>query len=87
MDRIKLFFIFESSQRPRSAPHAALPIHRVHLFTLIQLALLALCWAVKLSPFGLAFPVVIAALVPFRRLALTKVFTHDELSKLDSSDY
>jgi hypothetical protein len=40
-------------------PMAALPKGRVALYTLVQCTLVALCWAVTLSPFALAFPFVI----------------------------
>ncbi len=42
-----------------SGPLVALPKGRVALYTLLQCTLVGLCWAVSLSPFVLAFPVVI----------------------------
>lgn len=57
-----------------------------HKYTLIQLVCLGILWAVKVTPAGIAFPVVIMLLVPVRRWGLPKVFKTRELSVLDSED-
>ena len=56
----------------------------MHLFTLLQLLLLAACWLINLSPFGLCVAFLIVMLVPLRLSALPLVFTERELSALDS---
>jgi len=52
-------------------------------FTLLQLAVLAAGWGLNMTPFGLAFPVVIACLVPIRAYVLPALFTNFELAILD----
>ncbi|KAL1520700.1 hypothetical protein AB1Y20_022269 [Prymnesium parvum] len=56
---------------------------RVRQYTLLQVLLLAVCWAVNLSPFGLAVAFVIVALVPFREKLLPMLFSSRELLVLD----
>ena len=63
---------------------AALGVPRVHLFTSLQLGLLGGCWLINLSPLGLCVAFLIVALVPFRIVAMPKMFTPSELVALDS---
>ncbi|KAL1496464.1 hypothetical protein AB1Y20_016418 [Prymnesium parvum] len=56
---------------------------RVHLYTLLQLSLLGLCWIINLSPFGLCVAFLIVALVPLRECVLPRLFAPDELAALD----
>ena len=60
-----------------------LGVGRVHLFTLLQLALLGGCWAINLSPAGLCVAFLIVALVPLRSHALPWLFSVKELAALD----
>jgi hypothetical protein len=73
------------------SPRASFPprllrlgVPRVHLFTLLQLGLLGACWLINLSPLGLCVAFLIVALVPFRIVAMPKMFTPSELVALDS---
>ncbi len=67
-----------------SEAYLALPRRVINRFTLIQLGLLALCWAVTLSPWGLAFPLVIVSIIPFRLRMMTRWFSARELQLLDN---
>lgn len=55
----------------------------MHLFTLIQVALLIALIFIKISPLALAFPFFVLLLVPIRSFLLPLIFTHDELHALD----
>ena len=56
---------------------------RISLYTGLQLVLLALCWLINKSPFGLAVAFLIVALVPLRERLLPRLFSADELARLD----
>ncbi len=58
------------------------PVKVIHAFTAVQVACLAALWALKSSPLGLLFPVLIAMLVPIRR-ALNRFFDAEHLDALD----
>ena len=55
-------------------------------FVLLQLLVLAAGWALNVSPAGLAFPLVIAALVPIRAYLLPRLFTSRQLMILDDEE-
>ena len=57
---------------------------RVHAYTLLQLLMLGLCWAVNLSPAGLCVSFVVVALVPLRERLLPRLFSPAELEALDT---
>ena len=57
---------------------------RISLYTGLQLALLALCWVINKSPYGLAVAFLIVALVPLRERLLPRLFSADELARLDA---
>ena len=59
---------------------------KMHAYTCIQLLLLAGCWAVNLSPAGLAFSLVVLSLVPFRTYVIPCCFTKRERIALDSPE-
>lgn len=60
--------------------------HRViHAFTFLQLACLAVLWAVKGSALGILFPIFIALLVPVRLLA-GRFFVPEHLAALDAEE-
>uniref|UniRef100_A0A8C2W548 Anion exchange protein n=1 Tax=Chinchilla lanigera TaxID=34839 RepID=A0A8C2W548_CHILA len=59
---------------------------RMHLFTTIQIACLALLWAVKSTQASLALPFVLILTVPLRRLLLPLFFSRLELQCLDADD-
>ena len=59
----------------------------MHLFTVIQMAVFILLYAVKaIKPIAIAFPVVIALCIPFRMYVLPRIFTEKELVMIDSDD-
>jgi len=60
---------------------------KMHLYTIIQIVLFAILYAVKsIKMIAIAFPLVIAAFIPIRLYALPKIFTKDELILLDDED-
>lgn len=59
---------------------------QMHKFTLIQLVLFAILFAVKsIKEIAIAFPVIIALCVPIRMYLLPKYFTEQELNALDNA--
>ncbi|PKU30435.1 band 3 anion transport protein isoform x2 [Limosa lapponica baueri] len=52
---------------------------RMHLFTFIQIIVLALLWVVKSTPASLALPFVLILTVPLRRFVLPRIFRDIEL--------
>ena len=63
--------------------YAGLPLRVLHGFTAIQLAMLALCWAVNLSPAGLCVAFVVLSLIPLRERLLPRYFSTEQLAVLD----
>ncbi len=64
---------------------ASLPRTRLWLYTGTQSVLFGACWAVTVSPWGLAFPAVIAAMVATRKVLLPREFSSVELAMLDTN--
>jgi len=58
----------------------------VHLYTLLQLLVLAVVWMVNISPLGLCVSFVIVALVPFRERVMPLLFDLEALAALDAPD-
>jgi len=58
---------------------------KMHLYTFIQLLLLAGCWIVD-RILGIIFPLWIGLLVPIRCLLIPKIFTREELALLDAHE-
>lgn len=81
-ERFTLFFtdpkLYPDSHYVQRVRHA-----KIHIFTAVQVAALAALWALKSSPAGILFPVLIGLLVPLR-LSLGRVFTPAELAALDA---
>jgi hypothetical protein len=59
---------------------------RMHLYTIIQVVLLAILWGLKLSPAGMVYPVAIVGLIPVRWFLRRFIFTHTEMEALDSEE-
>ncbi|XP_026517256.1 anion exchange protein 2-like, partial [Terrapene carolina triunguis] len=59
---------------------------RMHLFTALQLACLAVLWAVMSTAASLAFPFILILTVPLRMCLLTRIFTARELKCLDAEE-
>lgn len=59
---------------------------RMHLFTLLQLACLAVLWAVMSTAASLAFPFILILTVPLRMCLLSRIFTEQEMKCLDAAE-
>lgn len=57
---------------------------RMHLFTLLQLACLAVLWAVMSTAASLAFPFILILTVPLRMCLLSRIFTEQEMKCVSS---
>ena len=84
VDRISLFFM-PGKHQPDYIYLRHVPLGRVKLFTLIQIAGLALLWIIKKSSsFSICFPLMVAAIIFIRKsFDWLNVFTQRELSWLD----
>ena len=83
-DRIRLWFT-DKSYYPATHYLKTVPSRVVHQFTAIQAVLLALLWALKTSPLGILFPLLIAMPVPVR-LLLNRYFDPKDLANLDGEE-
>lgn len=87
----RILFLFRAPSEYPSLKEA--PFRRgvstcqMHLYTLIQLLCLAVCWAVNLSPVGLAFSLIVVSLVPFRKFIVSKCFKPEVLASLDADEH
>ena len=61
------------------------PLWTIHKFTLLQLACLVVLWVVKASAWAIAFPILIAVLVPIRLFA-DRFFEAQHLLALDAEE-
>ncbi|KAG5181559.1 bicarbonate transporter [Tribonema minus] len=82
--RVALLFT-DPAQRPRVPWVTDVKVAKTHLFTGVQLAALSAMVAVKSSPAGVLFPVIIALLAPLR-IALERcgLFSKQEMDVLDA---
>jgi len=62
------------------------PLKKVHLFTAIQAFALAALWAIKSTPGSLVFPLMVLALVGFRKVMdyFPRIFSQNDLFWLDN---
>ena len=61
---------------------------RMHLFTIIQLSIFVLLYAViSIQKVAIIFPIIIALCIPFRMYLLPKIFTEEELVMIDGEDF
>ncbi|XP_054698254.1 anion exchange protein 4 [Grus americana] len=81
-DRVRLLLMPAKHQPDLPYLHHV-PLHRVHLFTVIQLLCLALLWVLKSTMAAIIFPVMLLALVGIRK-GLERIFSLHDLSWLDS---
>ncbi|XP_010725713.1 anion exchange protein 2-like [Meleagris gallopavo] len=58
----------------------------MHLFTGLQLACLAVLWAVMSTVASLAFPFILILTVPLRMCLLSRIFTDREMKCLDADE-
>ena len=83
-ERLRLWIV-DPSKYPPTYYLRAVPVRRVHLYTLVQSVSLALLWIIKTSAIALLFPLFIAILVPIR-MSLNKFFDHTHLALLDAEE-
>ena len=81
-ERILLLFSPPEHRPPRLT---SLSTTEIASYTTVQLALLALCWVINLSPAGLCVAFVIVALVPLREHVLPLLFTEAALAALSTA--
>jgi len=82
MQRITIMFM-PTKYQPDYAFLRHVPLRRVHLFTVIQAACLAILWVIKtIKSISIIFPLMVLAMC-FIRKSLDWVFTHHELKWLD----
>ncbi len=81
-ERIALLFK-QVSNHPQVPYVRRVRTSKMHLFTAIQICCLAILWAVKSSPAALAVPFVLMMLVPFRTVAMTRMFKPHELAAVN----
>lgn len=79
-----LLWIMDPALYPRTHYIRKVPAKVLHLFTLMQLGLLAILWVIKASALGILFPLFIALLVPIRFLC-SRYFLPKHLEALDGS--
>jgi mannitol/fructose-specific phosphotransferase system IIA component (Ntr-type) len=83
-ERLKLWFM-DPDRYPSTYYLRAVPLKKVHLFTLIQVLCLSVLWAIKASMFAILFPLFIAFLVPIR-LGMGRFFDASNLALLDTEE-
>ncbi len=84
--RVTMFFM-QPSKYPEEPYTKYMSPKRMHIYTLCQLALFVLLYAVKsIKSIAIAFPIIIAACIPVRLYILPRIFSEDELIVLDSED-
>ena len=55
---------------------------KMHLYTIIQLIILAALWAVKSTKGSLGFPFLLILCIPFRKFILPFIFKKEELHQV-----
>ena len=83
-ERLRLWVV-DPSMYPPTYYLRAVPVSRVHLYTLVQTISLTVLWIIKTSALALLFPLFIAILVPIRML-LNRFFDHTHLALLDAEE-
>ncbi|XP_041771584.1 band 3 anion transport protein-like isoform X6 [Anopheles merus] len=82
-ERLRLY-LMPVKHHPQVPFVRRVPTWKMHLFTFVQILALAMLWAVKSSPFSLAFPFFLIMMVPIRK-QLESIFSPLELRALDGS--
>uniref|UniRef100_A0AAQ4RVM3 Anion exchange protein n=1 Tax=Gasterosteus aculeatus aculeatus TaxID=481459 RepID=A0AAQ4RVM3_GASAC len=80
-DRIKLYMM-PSKHQPDFPYLRHVPLRKVHLFTLVQIACLAVLWTLKSTFLAIIFPVMILGLMVVRKM-LDMVFSQHDLAWID----
>ncbi|ELV10660.1 Anion exchange protein 2 [Tupaia chinensis] len=81
-----LLILMPAKHHPEQPYVTKVKTWRMHLFTCIQLACIALLWVVKSTAASLAFPFLLLLTVPLRHCLLPRLFQDRELQALDSDD-
>merc|ERR1711972_85520 len=81
-----LLFLMPAKHQPDAMYLRHVPMKKVHLFTVIQIGTLVALWIIKSTPASLIFPLMVLALVGFRKLMdfFPFVFSQNELFWLDN---
>lgn len=83
--RILLFFM-QPSRHPQTPYTRFIPLKRIHIFTLIQLAFFVVLYIVKaIKVIAIAFPFFILLCIPARLYLLPRIFEPFELTLLDGA--
>ncbi|XP_058831835.1 anion exchange protein 3 isoform X1 [Topomyia yanbarensis] len=82
-DRLRLF-LMPVKHHPQVPYVRRVPSWKMHIFTTVQVLALAMLWAVKSSPYSLAFPFFLILMVPIRK-QLERLYSPLELRALDGS--
>ncbi|TNN77652.1 Electrogenic sodium bicarbonate cotransporter 4 [Liparis tanakae] len=80
-DRIKLYMM-PSKHQPDFPYLRHVPLRKVHLFTLVQIACLAVLWILKSTFLAIIFPIMILGLMVVRKM-LDFVFSQHDLAWID----
>jgi len=84
--RVKMLFM-QPILYPDSPYTKYVDRRKMHMYTMIQVVLFTILYAVKsIKSIAIAFPLIIGAFIPIRLYALPKIFTKDELILLDNED-
>eukprot|EP00105_Crassostrea_gigas_P004976 XP_011418394.2 PREDICTED: anion exchange protein 2-like isoform X3 [Crassostrea gigas] len=83
--RMKLLFI-PVKHHPSTGYVRRVRTIKMHLFTVIQVLLLALMFGLKLSSAAIAFPLFVILLIPVRLRIMNYFFSEHELEELDKED-
>ncbi|XP_060107022.1 electrogenic sodium bicarbonate cotransporter 4 isoform X3 [Heteronotia binoei] len=81
-DRCKLF-LMPAKHQPDYVYLRHVPLRRIHLFTMVQIACLAVLWILKSTVAAIIFPVMILALILVRKM-LDFVFSQHDLAWIDN---
>eukprot|EP00980_Cylindrotheca_fusiformis_P010491 scaffold2325_cov126-Cylindrotheca_fusiformis.AAC.1 len=83
----RFLLFFQQPARIPSTPYTDnLETRRIYLYTVIQLVMFALLYAVKnYKTISIGFPLFILLCIPVRLYLLPKIFTKDELTLLDGT--
>ncbi|XP_055842189.1 anion exchange protein 3 isoform X3 [Episyrphus balteatus] len=83
-ERVRLYFMPVKHYPP--TPYVKrVPTWKMHMFTSVQVLLLAVLWAVKSSKISLAFPFFLIMMVPLRQ-KLAALYTAEQMKALDGSE-
>lgn len=83
LERLRYLMLDRSVENTEGAAYAPLPYVVVAAFTVLQAILVIAIFLVTLSPAGVAFPILILALVPVRVYALPWIFSQASLTGID----